>query len=384
MLGLPDSLYARIMSRLARYEGEVYPFHIGETHLLPTPGVMQALRQVEEPAVHHYGHPAGLPELREALAETLTQTGMPKLSADDLLVTHGATHGLNLVCQAILDPGDVMLVLSPHWPLINAMVHAACAVPVEVPFSSQLRGEQEPVDTYALLSANMHRRVRAIYVTSPNNPDGVVLRDHELEGIARFCVEHDVYAVVDEAYDRFHFCERQRRLSAFEGMADRTITVFTFSKSHRMAGLRVGYTAAPADVRAAMVKLANISIYNVSLLTQRAALAALTQCAPSVEVTVAAAKEAAVALHDQLADLDAITFQAPEGGAYIFADLGRLLDGRECFDFLDYCLDRGVVFAPGAGFGAHYKTFARFCFTTMDPAHLARAGEALRKAITSF
>jgi aspartate/methionine/tyrosine aminotransferase len=373
--GMKPSLYARILSKLASFQGETYPFHIGETHLLPPPEVRAALRQVEEPTFHHYGHPQGIIEIRESIAVRLNKTGRPDVTAGDVILTHGATHGLNLACQAILDPGDVMLVLSPHWPLINAMVHTASAVPVEVPFTSQIR--QSKIGVTQLLEEHLQPRTRAIYLTSPNNPDGVVLTREELMEISRFCVTHDLYALVDEAYDRFHFGKAPPKLATLPGMQDRTISTYSFSKSHRMAGLRIGYAVAPSDIRDAMIKMANISIYNVSLLTQRAALAALQAGEEVVEASVQAAQTASATFCDILSEAEGVQFLRPEGGAYVFANLEGILGKRSCFDLLDDCLDEGVVFAPGAGFGRHYNTWARFCFTAMSPDRLERGSRKL-------
>lgn len=381
--GLRPSLYARILGRLQSYTGEVYPFHIGETWLLPDPAIKAALADIDDRAVHHYGHPQGIPELREAIAARISGKGGAPIAADDVVITHGATHALNLACQAILDPGDEVLVLSPHWPLINGMIHTACAVPVEVPFTCRVR-EAGPGCLSDLLRPHLSPRTRAIYVTSPNNPDGVVLKAHELEQIARFCVEHDLYALVDEAYERFHFVDLPPPLASFPGMAERAIRVFTFSKSHRMAGLRVGFAIAAPDVRAAMVKLANISIYNVSLLMQRAALVALTGCEGTVTETSRAARDARDLFCDALSDVDGVSFPRPDGGAYVFADLSRILGDADCFELLDACLDEGIVFAPGIGFGAAYEKHARFCFTAMEPDRLWRGADRLASVIRRF
>lgn len=380
--GLRPSLYARVLGRLETYSGEIYPFHIGETWLQPAPAIKAALGAVDDGAVHHYGHPQGILELREAIAARVSARGHA-VNADDVIVTHGATHGLNLACQAILDPGDEVLVLSPHWPLINGMIHTACAVPVEVPFTCQLRARPN-VDVEALLRPHLSPRTRAIYVTSPNNPDGVVLREGELGALARFCVENDLYAFVDEAYEAFHFVEPAPSLACLPGMEERAIRVFTFSKSHRMAGLRVGFSIASPDVRAAMVKLANISIYNVSLLMQRAALVALSECGETVSETSRTALEARDILCDALGSLEGISFTPPEGGAYVFADLSRVLGDADCFELLDACLDEGVVFSPGVGFGAAYEKHARFCFTAMEPERLRRGAARLGEVIRRF
>jgi len=382
--GLAPSLYARIQAKIAAFKGEVYPFHIGESFLLPAVEVTDSLESnVAASGIHHYGHPQGLLSLREEIALNLNRRHMPEVTAGDVIVTHGATHGLNLICQAILDPGDVMMVLSPHWPLLNSMVHTSSAVALEVPFFCQIR-KSPSMSPYAILKQYLHPRTRAVYITSPNNPDGVVLSREELASIAKFCVEHDIYAIVDEAYDRFHFSTRHPAITTFEGMDSRTISVFTFSKSHRMAGLRVGYCVAPPDVRDAMIKLANISVYNVSLLTQMAALSAIRDTEASVQESLEAARDGSKILCNALSAVPGIRFDKPEGGAYVFADLTAILKGRDCFDLLDECVDMGIVFAPGLGFGQAYGNWARFCFTTMEPEKLKRGADKLVEVLKEY
>jgi aspartate/methionine/tyrosine aminotransferase len=235
-----------------------------------------------------------------------------------------------------------------------------------------------------LLSPHLTPHTRAVYVTSPNNPDGVVLDDTELESIARFCVDNDLYVLSDEAYERFFYGQRPRALASFPGMSQRTIRIYTFSKSHRMAGLRVGWTVAPPDVKAAMVKLANISVYNVSLIVQGAALAGLRQCEDSVTETVDAARSSSAIFCEILDELGTLTYARPQGGAYVFADLSGVLGDGDCFELLDACLDEGIVFAPGAGFGWAYEQWARFCYTAMEPERLRRGAERLADVLVRF
>jgi aspartate/methionine/tyrosine aminotransferase len=380
--GLRASLYARILARLESFQGELFPFHIGESHQLPDAAIREALGTVDDRAIHRYSHPQGLPPLREALAAHLRSTGMTHVEPSDVLVVHGATHGLSLACQAILDPGDEVLVLSPHWPLINGMIHTACAIPVEVPFTSG-PGPQAAQGSVALLASRIGPKTRAVYLTSPNNPDGAVLGREELEGIARLCIEHDLYALVDEAYDRFLYADSPPRLAMLPGMAERTINVFSFSKSHRMAGLRVGYVVAPPAIREAMTKLANISIYNVPVLMQRAALAACGQ-EEAVRETVALARKGRELLCSALETVPGVRFQRPQGGAYVFVDLDGILGERDCAELLERCLDEGVVFSPGEAFGTGYERWARFCFTTMDADTLERGAHKLTSLLRQF
>lgn len=374
--GLRPSLYARILHRIEAHGGEVFPFHIGESHLSPAPQIRDALREAsEDRGIHRYASPQGLLPLREAIAERLHQRGRPDVSRDDVVVTHGATHGLSLVCQAVLDPGDEVLVLSPHWPLINGMIHTACAVPVEVPFTTAPGGAADGPRP-ELLSRFVTPRTRAVYVTTPNNPDGAVLDRSQLQAIAQLCTTHDLYAFVDEAYERFLYVDAPPPLSSFEGMSERTIGIFTFSKTHRMPGLRVGFVVAPADVRDAVTRLANLSVYNVSLMMQRAALAACG-CEGAVEETIAQSRLARDLLCRALSEVPNLQFQVPAGGAYVFANLSATLGESDCYALLERALDHGLVFAPGEGFGSDYGKWARFCFTAMDEKKLARGAERL-------
>lgn len=370
--GLRPSLYARLLRRLESFEGELYPFHIGESWLLPDASVKRALAELDEHSVHRYGHPQGIPALRELIASQLSTPGSA-VSADNVVVTHGATHGLHLACQALLDPGDEVLVLSPHWPLINGMITAASACPIEVPFTCRLRSESKaPVSVVDVLQPYLSSRTKAVYVTSPNNPDGAVLDVRELEQLAQVCVEHDLFALVDEAYDRFCFHDRPPPLSVFKGMEHRAVRLFSLSKSHRLAGLRVGFAAAPLPICDAMVRLANISVYNVSLLVQRAALVALAEGEESVQVSRKAAEAGHSVLLEALRAIDGLQVRPAQGGAYLFVDLAPFLRGRTCIELLDQAAAQGVLFAPGVGFGSAYASYARFCFTTMEPERMLR------------
>lgn len=378
--GLKPSLYARIVRRIEAHEGEVFGFHIGESHLAPDAAVLEALHQsAHDRTIHRYASPQGLIPLRDAIAQDLGLRGSP-VHPNDVLVVHGATHGLSLACQAVLDPGDEVLVLSPHWPLINGMITTACAVPVEVPFTSAPDGSAPRPE---VLASFVTERTRAIYLTSPNNPDGAVLSAEQLDVIAGLCRAHDLYAFVDEAYERFLYVDRPPSLAQRQGMAERTIRIFTFSKTHRMAGLRVGYVVAPPDILGAMTRLSNLSVYNVSLLMQRAALAAMGADA-AVSESVAEAARARDQLCAALSSVQGLRFRAPHGGAYVFADLDALLGDRDCEALLDCALDEGVVFSPGEGFGAAYARWARFCFTAMDAEKLARGSDRLAQVFARF
>lgn len=366
LASLKPSLYARIQERLAAYDGELYPFHIGDTHLPPHPAIHEALT-TPGPAAYRYGHPHGCPALRDVLAGRLCRAG-DSVRASDIIITNGATHALHLACHAVLDPGDEVLLLAPYWPLIRGMVEASGATPVEVPFFDRLRRGD---DAFAAITAAITPRTKALYVTTPNNPDGTVLSSEERATLAALCEKHDLLVFIDEAYEAFHFSPPPPALRRFGDMAERSVSVFSFSKGHRSPGLRLGYAIAPPDVRDAMIRLANLSVYNVPMVVQSAGLNVVRAADDGVSMSLDAARRGAH-VAERVLHAGGLDVRPPEGGAYVFVDLDTTLGPRSMDDLFDRATARGVVFAPGAGFGAAYSRHARLCFTSMPPDKLER------------
>jgi len=242
---------------------------------------------------------------------------------------------------------------------------------VEVPFTSRLY-EEPGVDVAQLIGEYVTPRTAAIYFTTPNNPDGKVLDRRVLAGIAEVAKSADLWVLADEVYEDYAFDGREHvSIASLPGMAERTLTVFSFSKSYGQAGLRVGYVVGPEGPMAALRKLSNHSIYNVPVAMQRAALVALREGSPfllAARAAYSSAREAAVAALGRAG----LGFHAPEGGAYVFVDFGaRVGEDGSALPVLETLAEGGVLLAPGDAFGKDYARFARLCYTAMTPARLA-------------
>src|SRR5262249_31210633 len=154
----------------------------------------------------------------------------------------GATHALFAASRAVLDPGDEVLLPSPYWPLIDGILRLSGAVPKEVPFYEQLYADPS-ADPRALLEPHIGPRTAALYVITPNNPNGKILSLEQRRRIAELARDHDLWVFCDDVYEDYVYDEAAKgipSLGALDGMADRTLTAYSFSKSHGMAGLRVG------------------------------------------------------------------------------------------------------------------------------------------------
>ncbi len=375
-------MFARLYERLATFSGDVISLQIGDTHLLPPlPGRMcqQPWAQVSDRELYAYAPPAGWGPLLDALGDKVRTRNRIPVEPGGVQVTCGATHALSCAVGALLDPGDELILLTPHWPLVRGIAQTRSVVPVEVPFSPLLAADPG-LDVVALIEAAITPRTTAIYVSSPNNPDGLVFDERALRGVAEVAERHGLWILSDEVYEDYVYDGRQHlSIASLPGADRRTVTVFSFSKSYAQAGLRAGYAVGPAAAMAAVRKMANHSVYNVPQGLQRAALGALTGGAEFL----ADARARYVAARDTARAQLTVPCTMPGGATYLFLDLRPYCDGpreagderrasgRGCMPVLERIAEAGVLLAPGAAFGEAYDGWARLCFTAATPSRMA-------------
>lgn len=364
---LPASIFDELMRRLAAYPGEVIPLHIGDTHLAPPD--RSRLGQLgfptgPDPDLYRYSPPPGKQELLDAVVAKLgRQNRFAAADREHVQITAGATHALSCAVRSVLDPGDELLLLAPYWPLIRGIAVSTGVRPIDVPFSIELlRAKGIPADL--LIEEHVTAKTAGIYLCTPNNPDGKVLTREELTAIAAVADRHGLWLMSDEVYEDLLYDGRQHfSIGSLPGMEERTVTVFSFSKSYGQAGLRVGYVVAPRSAASAVRKMSNHTVYCVPKAMQKAALAALEHGAEflaDARRDYTAARDHA---HGRLADLCV----RPEGATYLWLDLERYRrEGEEdCLGLLARMADAGVLLAPGAVFGHAFRSFARLCFTSV-------------------
>ncbi len=381
----------RHIDAFAARGGEMIPLHIGDTHVAPPPASFFAAALDVDPAsaeMYRYGATTGLPALRDAIAARLRDASAGAGDARDVdgarhvHVTAGATHALFCAARAVLDPGDEVLVAAPYWPLSTGVFHACAARPVEVPLTDLLYadGARDAAEGFA---AALTPRTKALYLITPNNPDGKVLTRRQLAQIAAFAEQHDLWVLADEVYADVVFDAPHVPFASLPGMARRTITVHSFSKSHALAGARIGYVVAPEEVITAVRRVSTHTVFNVPVVMQRAALAALV----TGDAWVASTRETYRAARDAAAralEGSSLDFALAEGGTYLFLDFARALDGRPLHVVLERAIARGVLLAPGDAFGRAYATRARLCYTSVPPASVREGIARLRDAVDSL
>lgn len=381
IVALQQSTLAALLERLERVSGPVFAFHIGDLAWPPPAPLLEAAATLaRDPAVYRYGHPQGDPALRTALAADLSRRHGLELGPDQLLITTGATGALSAACTAMLSPGDQVLMCAPHWPIVRGAVAKTGADPVEVDVSTQLYADPE-ASVADLLRPHLTSRTRAVYVTSPNNPDGKVWSAQQRQSLAWMAVAHDLWVLEDAAYIDLAFVPQPPPLASLAGMAERTAFVGCFSKVFAMPGMRVGWLAGPTALVTQAAKVAAAEAYHPPLLGQQLALAALGLPA---EVRTQAKHAALERRNALVAALSPWPVIPPEGGAFVWLDLSERLGSRTARDLAFFLVDHGVVVAPGDLFGQRYGQCIRLNYTGMDPDQLTQGAALLRTLVDRF
>jgi aspartate/methionine/tyrosine aminotransferase len=249
----------------------VHGFHGGEPFFETPDPVKYALTKALTENQTRYAPSSGIEPLRAALAQKLSNKNHIPAGVNNVLVTAGGAHAIYVAFQAVLDPGDDVLLFSPFWTPIREMINGAQARPLLVPTSSARRH-----GLTATLEKMTTSHTRAIYYNTPQNPAGTVFTRSEAEEVAAFARKHDLIVISDEAYEDLVYDGEHFSIASLPGMAERTISTFTFSKSYGMTGWRVGYLTAQEPFMTGLRKLVLYSVNGVSTPTQWAALEALS------------------------------------------------------------------------------------------------------------
>ncbi|MEO7272508.1 MAG: pyridoxal phosphate-dependent aminotransferase [Vicinamibacterales bacterium] len=358
--------------------------------------VPESLKQAMHTAIDenrtHYLQTAGVPRLLELLADKLrAENGTPIGSADEVMVTNGGIHGLYLVFQALLDPGDEVILPNPEWPAAAGNILAARGVPVGCPLHEK-RGWRFDLDE---LESLITPKTRVIYLNSPHNPTGGVLTRADLERIAALVRAHDLWLVSDEAYEHVLFDGLEHVSPAsLPGMYERTIPVYTFSKSYAATGLRLGYLAVQDErVRERVKKALFYTTSNVSSIVQFGAIGALEgsqSCIAEYRDELQARRDL---FYRGLAERagGVLAGAPPKGAFYAFVRIAadwRSPDPEapmsQSWAMAQHLITRGRIgCVPGVDFGSGGEGYLRFCFAR-DRRELSGALESLQSTLSAM
>ena len=355
---------------------DVIPLWVGQGHL-PTPAF------IAEPAARalaagetFYTHQRGLPELRQSLAQYHARAYGKAFDAENFTVCQSGMQSIQLALQAILSPGDEVILPVPAWTNYAATLRLAGMKPVEV--ALDFDGKSWTLDPARLFAA-ITPRTRAILINTPGNPLGHVLSHQVLQAILDECRRRGLWIIADEVYGRFYYSGNKpgQPAPSFLDICDTEERIFfcnTFSKNWAMTGWRVGWCMAPKALGPILENLVQYNTSGVTTFLQRGCIAALDEGDAFLADQISQAEQGRRIICERLAKAPGVRFAWPEGAFYLFFKVEGATDSAALSRKL---IDQARVgLAPGNAFGQAGQGFLRLCFAR-DPAQLTEAAERL-------
>jgi aspartate aminotransferase len=350
---------------------QVHMFHGGEP-FFETPGGIKyaALKALAENQTH-YAPSSGVLPLRKALVAKLAAKNGIEATTDEVIATVGGSQGLYAAFQSVLDPGDDALVFSPYWTPIRDLVTGAEARPLLVPtITARRNGIKNTLEQFST------PQTRAIYYNTPQNPSGLVFTRAEAEEVAAFAMERDLVVIADEAYEDLVYDGEHFSIASLAGMAERTITCYTFSKTYAMTGWRAGYAVAKEPFMTALRKIVLYSTNGVTTFVQSAMIEALK----TPEAEIARLREEYRKRRDLIvAGLNEVGLECepPAGAFYAFPNVEKL--NKNSMAAAQILLEQAhIATIPGSVFGAQGEGHLRFGYA-VTMGEIDACVEALRK-----
>lgn len=368
-------------ARRLKSEGvDVLDFALGEPDFNTPANIQEAAIRAMKAGHTHYTPPAGIPELKQALADHYTRKiGLPTLAAR-VVVSNGAKHSIHNALMAVTGPGDEVIIPAPYWVSYADLVKLTGATPVVLQTTEESGFKLTPEQLLAAVTP----RTKLLMINSPSNPTGVVYGRTELEALADAILTTDVGVLSDEIYEQLTYGDAKPTCFATlrPGLTERTITISGVSKTYAMTGWRIGWAVAPAPVAKFMGDLQSQETSNPCSVSQYAALEAIVGPQDSVPVMLEQFTRRRSYVLDRIEALPGVTCTPPGGAFYAFmnvsAHFGRQLGGREIVDSTAFCLSAlasvHVAMVMGSAFGA--EGYARLSFAT-DLKTLERGFDAL-------
>lgn len=326
----------------------------------PAPICEEAYRQMMAGYTHYIDGP-GIAELRSGLEKKLREENKANYRAEQIIVTPGAKFAVYLAVQAVLNPGDEALWLTPGWVSYPSIIQASGGVPVAV----HLNWEEEYRITYEALAAATTEKTKLLIINYPNNPTGKVLSVADREELARYMREYPhVMLLSDEIYEHIIYDGNEAvSMASYPDLAERVMIVNGFSKSYAMTGWRLGYLACSDAVYKVAAKLFQHTMSCTSGFLQKAAVVAL-ECKEEMETMRQAYERRAHYMYEQLNRLKGVEMKKPEGAFYAWVKFDLGMDSQETCDYL---LEQAkIAGVPGIAYGEEGQVCVRYSFAAKE------------------
>ncbi|WP_214859849.1 pyridoxal phosphate-dependent aminotransferase [Exiguobacterium sp. s161] len=343
--------------------------------------IIQAAFEAAEAGDTKYTPSGGTVALKDAIIEKTRRDLWMPYERSEVMVASGAKHALSTLFQAILDPGDEVIVPAPYWVSYPEQIKLSDGIPVilETDESSRFKVTRE------LLEQHITPKTKALVLNSPSNPTGMVYSKEELEMVADVAIKHNLLVISDEIYEKLLYNGATHiSIASLPEMRERTVIINGVSKSHAMTGWRIGYAIGPKEIISAMTNLASHSTSNPTSIAQAASVAAYAEGDAPVEAMRVIFEERLEKIYARLIEIEGLTCLKPEGAFYLFPHAKQAAEMCGFDNVDDWCTavlsEAKVALIPGSGFGA--PDYVRLSYAT-DPARVLEALDRIEGFITA-
>jgi len=373
-LGTETAFEVLVRARALEAQGRnIVHLEIGEPDFDTPAHITEAGIEALRGGATHYGPSAGLPELRQAIAEDSTARRGVRATSEMVVVTPGGKPIMFYVILALIDPGDEVLYPNPGFPIYESMIRYIGGVPVPVRLQES-RGFELDVDQ---LVNKVGPRTRLIVLNSPHNPTGGVIPEAGLRAVADVAARNGIPVLADEIYSQLLYDGHHVSIAAVPGMEPHAIVLDGFSKTYAMTGWRLGYGILPAPLAQVVAKLQTNAVSCTATFTQKAGIAALRGDQAPVRAMLEEFRGRRDAIVDGLRQIPGFSCPRPHGAFYIFPNITQT--GFSAKPLADRLLDEaGVACLSGTAFGEWGEGHLRFSYANS----LENIEEALRRIRT--
>ncbi len=351
---LPDAVIGKLI-KLATENKKIISLGHGEPdYPLPAPLKQYAKRIAGD--YNHYASPAGVMELKEAIARKLRKENKVRADPDNIIVTCGSQEALLLAIACSADVSEQIIIPNPSFLAYIPTIELFDAFPVFLELKESEGWQINPDRLERLIDK---KKTVAILINTPSNPTGTVLNRKVLEEIADIAIEHDLYVFSDEAYEKIVYGKKHVSIASLNGMEDHVATFQSFSKSYAMAGYRLGYVAAPPQLAQAITKTHVYSTICAPTFSQMLGIKALSLQKKYVDHMVKGYRKRRDFIHKRLNEIG-LSLAKPEGAFYAFPHVGG-----NSQRFAKRLLSKAhVAVIPGSEFGSHGESYVRMSYAT--------------------
>ena len=377
-IGTETAFEAAARARALEATGrDVIHLEIGEPDFDTPANIREAAKRALDDGWTHYGPPAGVPQLREAIAaDHLKRNGFAADPAN-VVVTPGAKPVIFFALLALAEPGDEVIYPDPGFPIYESMTRFVGATPVPIPLREENQFRLDPTELRSLVTD----RTKLIIFNSPQNPTGSVLTKADIEAVADIVRERDITVLTDEIYGRILYEGEHYSIATLPGMPERTIVLDGFSKTFAMTGWRLGYAILPPSLVMPFSKLMINSVSHTSSHSQVAAVEALTGPQDDIEAMVQEFRGRRELIVDGLNAIPGIRCLKPSGAFYVFPNIaGTGMDGPALADRL--LNEGGVAVLSGTAFGSVGRDHLRVSYANSRE-NISTALERIEQVVTS-